>query len=182
MNGHKDDLAKELFNTIFGSDFDPMEMRKDHTGTYKKTNRKYSGGDDDNDDDDDDEGREARPGQNMDEFMEYVDRHMEDWLDSKKSPEAEKLPPITVEDDGSNPTDLQIVEDPVWEKRFDGKKLPIPYWEFFVKGRNAWQKKYTPGVPHGGRYRVYFHTPEGPLERVPAWAPYVLPGKHEIFE
>jgi hypothetical protein len=51
------------------------------------------------------------------------------------------------------------------------------YWEYFVKGRKAWEKKYLPGIPHGGRYRVYLHTPEGPVERVPAWASYVLPGK-----
>jgi hypothetical protein len=38
-------------------------------------------------------------------------------------------------------------------------------------------KKYTPAIPHGSKYRVYFNTPSGPLERVPAWSTYVQPGK-----
>ncbi|KAK4420788.1 1,4-alpha-glucan-branching enzyme 3, chloroplastic/amyloplastic [Sesamum alatum] len=32
-----------------------------------------------------------------------------------------------------------------------------------------------PWIPHGNKYRVYFNTPAGPLERVPAWATYVIP-------
>jgi 1,4-alpha-glucan branching enzyme len=70
----------------------------------------------------------------------------------------------------------------VWAKRVEEKEFPEKYWEHFVKGRKAWEEKYRPGVPHGGRYRVYLHTPEGPLERVPAWASYVLPdtGGNEV--
>nr|GEZ46772.1 1,4-alpha-glucan-branching enzyme 3, chloroplastic/amyloplastic [Tanacetum cinerariifolium] len=39
----------------------------------------------------------------------------------------------------------------------------------------AWVKKYAPGIPHGSKYRVYLNTPNGPLERIPAWATYVNP-------
>ncbi|XP_020088911.1 1,4-alpha-glucan-branching enzyme 3, chloroplastic/amyloplastic-like [Ananas comosus] len=45
------------------------------------------------------------------------------------------------------------------------------------KGRKAWIEKYVPAISHGSRYRIYFNTPEGALERVPAWATYVLPGE-----
>lgn len=65
---------------------------------------------------------------------------------------------------------------PEWTKKFYEKKPPIPYWLETRKGRKAWLKKYIPAVPHGSRYRLYFNTPDGPLERVPAWATYVQPG------
>ncbi|KAL8151657.1 hypothetical protein V2J09_021465 [Rumex salicifolius] len=68
-----------------------------------------------------------------------------------------------------------IVDDPVSREKFRNKKPPIPYWYEIQKGRKAWMKKYAPSIPHGSKYRVYFNTPDGPLERVPAWATYVLP-------
>ncbi|KAL2634992.1 hypothetical protein R1flu_006471 [Riccia fluitans] len=100
----------------------------------------------------------------------------EKWKASKEY-EDYGLPPVAIIDEGPSPTELTVVEDPVWEKRVNAKKNPFPYWELMVKGRKAWEKRYTPGVPHLGRYRVYFHTPDGPLERVSAWANYVLPDK-----
>ncbi|KAL2944699.1 1 4-alpha-glucan-branching enzyme 3 chloroplastic/amyloplastic, partial [Bienertia sinuspersici] len=63
----------------------------------------------------------------------------------------------------------------VIDKKFRKKKPPLAYWFETRKGRKAWLKKYTPCLPHGSKYRVFFNTPEGPLERVPAWATYVLP-------
>ncbi|BBN06440.1 1,4-alpha-glucan branching enzyme [Marchantia polymorpha subsp. ruderalis] len=87
------------------------------------------------------------------------------------------LPPVDIIDEGVSPGELTVVEDPVWEKRVDEKTPPFPYWELIVKGRKAWEKRYSPGIPHLGRYRVYLHTPDGPMERVSAWANYVLPDK-----
>eukprot|EP00250_Pteridium_aquilinum_P019100 c24294_g1_i1 orf=39-2882(+) len=88
------------------------------------------------------------------------------------------LPPTDVIDDGSNSEDsegIHFVDDPVWRKRVLAKKPPLPYWKYLIKGRKAWQDKYIPGIPHGGRYRVYLHTKEGPVERVSAWSTYILP-------
>lgn len=109
-----------------------------------------------------------------------VEKHMEEWLaNNAEAQKGKDLPPITIVDNGSNSDVPELVDDPVWAKRVDEKAFPEQYWEHFVRGRKAWQRKYVPGVPHGGRYRVYFHTPEGPLERVPAWASYVLPGMQQ---
>lgn len=91
------------------------------------------------------------------------------------------LPPTDVlpdEIDETNPQDpecINFVSDPVWRKRVLAKKPPLPYWKYMCKGRKAWQEKYIPGIPHGGRYRVYLHTKEGPVERVSAWSTYILP-------
>lgn len=85
------------------------------------------------------------------------------------------LPPLDVIDDGKVYDIFNVVTDPAWTKKFNSKKIPIPYWLELRKGRKAWLQKYVPGVPHGSRYRVYFNTQNGPLERVPAWATYVLP-------
>ncbi|KAJ6775964.1 protein 14-ALPHA-GLUCAN-BRANCHING ENZYME [Salix koriyanagi] len=65
--------------------------------------------------------------------------------------------------------------DPVWLEKIRAKKPPLPYWFETRKGRQAWLEKYAPAIPHGSKYRVYFNTPSGPLERVPAWATYVQP-------
>eukprot|EP00249_Psilotum_nudum_P012295 c23704_g1_i1 orf=313-3174(-) len=91
--------------------------------------------------------------------------HKEEW----------NLPPIDVIDDGYNQNQLKFVDDPVWREMVSNKKTPLQYWEALQRGRKAWTKKYTPAIPHGSRLRVYFQTPEGPLERIPAWATYILP-------
>lgn len=70
---------------------------------------------------------------------------------------------------------FNVVDDPISREKFRNKKPPLAYWFETRKGRKAWMKKYTPCIPHGSKYRVYFNTPDGPLERVPAWATYVLP-------
>lgn len=93
----------------------------------------------------------------------------------KATQKESNLPPIDVIDDGSDPEHLTFVDDPVWRERVLSKKPPLPYWEYLRKGRKAWQEKYIPAIAHGSRYRIYFHTKEGPLERVSAWSTYVLP-------
>ncbi|CAL0310898.1 unnamed protein product [Lupinus luteus] len=70
---------------------------------------------------------------------------------------------------------FNFVVDPEWRERIRKLKPPLAYWNESRKGRKAWLKKYIPTIPHGSKYRVYFNTPNGPLERVPAWATYVQP-------
>ncbi|KMT12761.1 hypothetical protein BVRB_4g088550 [Beta vulgaris subsp. vulgaris] len=72
-----------------------------------------------------------------------------------------------------------VVDDPISREKFRKKKPPLAYWFETRKGRKAWMKKYNPRLPHGSKYRVYFNTPNGALERVPAWATYVLPDVEE---
>ncbi|KAL4335407.1 hypothetical protein GQ457_07G013250 [Hibiscus cannabinus] len=85
------------------------------------------------------------------------------------------LPPFDVIDNGKEYDIFNVVADPAWQEKFRGKKPPLPYWTETRKGRKAWLKKYVPAIPHGSKYRVYFNTPDGPLERVPAWATFVEP-------
>lgn len=175
LSGHKDDVAMELFRACFGKEFDPVEIVKEVT-RKRKTKSKKESYDDDSDDEDDDDRKEP---ETPEEFRARVESHMEEWLaNNAEAQKGKDLPPIHVVDDGSDPDMMELVDDPVWAKRVLEKGLPDQYWEHFVKGRKAWEKKYLPGIPHGGRHRVYLHTPEGPFERVPAWASYVLPGKH----
>lgn len=101
------------------------------------------------------------------------------WKEQHKDDPPSNLPPCDVivdEKDYSYDADFEVVTTPAWKEKFKNKKPPTPYWLELRKGRKAWLKKYRPGVPHGSKYRVYFNTPSGPLERVPAWATYVLPG------
>ncbi|PIN01725.1 1,4-alpha-glucan branching enzyme/starch branching enzyme II [Handroanthus impetiginosus] len=97
------------------------------------------------------------------------------WKEKHKDDPPSNLPPCDVIDDGKEYDDFEVVSDPVWKEKFKAKKPPIAYWLETRKGRKAWLKKYRPGIPHGSKYRVYFNTPTGPLERVPAWATYVIP-------
>ncbi|CAM8990691.1 unnamed protein product [Rhodiola kirilowii] len=98
------------------------------------------------------------------------------WKEEHKDDPPSNLPPCDVIDDGkSKYGEYNVVTDPVWAAKFAAKKPPLAYWQEICKGRKAWLKKYTPGLPHGAKYRVYFNTPNGPLERVPAWATYVNP-------
>ncbi|XP_057428803.1 1,4-alpha-glucan-branching enzyme 3, chloroplastic/amyloplastic [Lotus japonicus] len=78
-------------------------------------------------------------------------------------------------DSGKEYDVFNVRVDPGWHERVRALEPPIAYWLETRKGRKAWLKKYIPGIPHGSKYRVYFNTPNGPLERVPAWATYVQP-------
>ncbi|XP_031286546.1 1,4-alpha-glucan-branching enzyme 3, chloroplastic/amyloplastic [Pistacia vera] len=97
------------------------------------------------------------------------------WKEEHKDDPPSNLPPLDVIDKGKNYDIYSIESDPLWQEKFRSKEPPIPYWLEVRKGRKAWLKKYTPAIPHGSKYRVYFNTPDGPLERVPAWATYVQP-------
>ncbi|GMP52386.1 hypothetical protein CsSME_00018220 [Camellia sinensis var. sinensis] len=97
------------------------------------------------------------------------------WKEQHKDDPPSNLPRYDVIDDGKVYDIFNIVDDPVSRAKFRAKKPPLAYWLESRKGRKAWLKKYSPAIPHGSKYRVYFNTPDGPLERIPAWAPYVLP-------
>lgn len=91
---------------------------------------------------------------------------------------AEHGPSRTAAIDSGKEYDFyNVIVDPEWPEKIRALEPPVPYWFEMRKGRKAWLKKYSPGIPHGSKYRVYFNTPNGPLERVPAWATYVQPGK-----
>ncbi|KAM3744167.1 hypothetical protein ACB098_06G031900 [Castanea mollissima] len=97
------------------------------------------------------------------------------WKEQHKNDPPSNLPPYDVIDQGKEYDIFNVVSSPEWVKKVFAKKPPLEYWLETRKGRKAWLKKYTPGIPHGSKYRVYFNTPSGPLERVPAWATYVQP-------
>lgn len=98
------------------------------------------------------------------------------WKEQHKDDPSSNLPSYDVIDNGKEYDIFNVVIDPVTREKFKSKKPPIAYWLETRKGRKAWLKKYSPTIPHGSKYRVYFNTPNGPLERVPAWATYVQPG------
>lgn len=100
------------------------------------------------------------------------------WKEQHKDDPPSNLPPVDIIDEGKNYDIFNFPYDPVWKEKFRSKAPPIAYWLETRKGRKAWLNKYTPGLPHGTKYRVYFNTPDGPLERVPAWATYVQPGMY----
>ncbi|XP_024034043.1 1,4-alpha-glucan-branching enzyme 3, chloroplastic/amyloplastic isoform X2 [Citrus clementina] len=97
------------------------------------------------------------------------------WKEQHKDDLPSNLPSYDVIDNGKDYDVFNVASDPRWQEKFRSKEPPIPYWLETRKGRKAWLKKYTPGIPHGSKYRVYFNTPDGPLERIPAWATYVQP-------
>ena len=79
--------------------------------------------------------------------------------------------------DNLQPFDIfNVVTDRASFEKFQVKKPPLAYWVEMRKGRKAWLEKYVPTIPHKDKYRVYFNTPDGALERVPSWATYVLSG------
>ena len=84
-------------------------------------------------------------------------------------------------DSGKEYDIFNVIGDPESYDKFKAKKPPLAYWFETRKGRKAWLKRYTPNIPHASKYRVYFNTPNGPLERVPAWATYVQPGKFNFM-
>ncbi|KAI3496920.1 hypothetical protein L1887_39298 [Cichorium endivia] len=97
------------------------------------------------------------------------------WKEQHKDDRPSNLPSYDVIDSGKEYDVFNVIDDPVSKAKFRAKKPPIAYWLETRKGRKAWLKKYTPGIPHGSKYRVYLNTPNGPLERIPAWATYVNP-------
>ncbi|KAK9133303.1 hypothetical protein Scep_012831 [Stephania cephalantha] len=97
------------------------------------------------------------------------------WKEKHKDDPPSNLPSTHVIDSGKEYDIYNVITGPEWREKFQAKSPPLAYWLEMRKGRKAWLKKYEPGIPHGSKYRVYFNTPGGPLERVPAWATYVLP-------
>lgn len=116
--------------------------------------------------------------QTEEELEELSDPHTryKAWKEQHKDDPPSDIPTFDVIDDGQEHDIFDVVSDPVWREKFRAKKPPIAYWLEIRKGRKAWLKKYIPGIPHGSKYRVYLNTPMGPLERIPAWATYVIPG------
>ncbi|GMN51639.1 hypothetical protein TIFTF001_020786 [Ficus carica] len=104
-----------------------------------------------------------------------------EWKEKHKDDQPSNSPCYDVMDSGKEYDIFNVVLDPLSQEKFKGKKPPLAYWFETRKGRKAWLKKYTPGIPHGSKYRVYFNTPNGPLERVPAWATYVQPGNNYYY-
>ncbi|OMP04390.1 hypothetical protein COLO4_09699 [Corchorus olitorius] len=115
--------------------------------------------------------------QTLEEFEEIADpeTRYKAWKEQHKNDPPSNLPPFDVIDNGKEYDVFNIVSSPEWKEKFRAKKPPLPYWIETRKGRLAWLKKYHPAIPHGSKYRVYFNTPDGPLERVPAWATFVEP-------
>ncbi|KAM7251117.1 hypothetical protein ACFE04_023000 [Oxalis oulophora] len=107
--------------------------------------------------------------------LKDAETRYKEWKEQHKDDPPSHLPPYDVMDNGKEYDVFNVASDPVWRQKVLAKAPPIPYWLETRKGRKAWMKKYIPGVPHGAKYRVYFNTPDGPLERVPAWATYVKP-------
>ncbi|KAJ0593559.1 putative 1,4-alpha-glucan branching enzyme [Helianthus annuus] len=112
--------------------------------------------------------------QTEEELEEMRDRETdyETWKEKHKDDPNFNL---HVLDSGKEYDIFNVIDDPVSKAKFRAKKPPIAYWFETRKGRKAWLKKYAPAIPHGSKYRVYFNTPNGPLERIPAWATYVNP-------
>ncbi|XP_010545514.1 PREDICTED: 1,4-alpha-glucan-branching enzyme 3, chloroplastic/amyloplastic [Tarenaya hassleriana] len=115
--------------------------------------------------------------QTIEELGEMADAETryKQWKEQHKDDPPSNLPPCDVIDQGKPFDIFNVITTPEWTEKFRGKTAPIPYWLETRKGRLAWLKKYIPAVPHGSKYRLYFNTPDGPLERVPAWATYVQP-------
>ncbi|XP_038689237.1 1,4-alpha-glucan-branching enzyme 3, chloroplastic/amyloplastic isoform X2 [Tripterygium wilfordii] len=104
-----------------------------------------------------------------------------DGKEQHKDDPPSNLPPYDVTDNGKYYDVFNIANTREWYEKFRAKSPPLPYWLETCKGRKAWFKKYIPAIPHGSKYRVYFNTPNGPLERVPAWATYVQPDGNQTF-
>lgn len=113
--------------------------------------------------------------QTMEELEDIPDAETryKEWKEQNEN----KLTSYDVIDSGKEYDIYNVIVDPAWKDKISAKKPPLPYWIETRKGRISWLKKYSPAISHGSKYRVYFNTPTGPLERVPAWATYVQPGK-----
>ncbi|XP_040380868.1 1,4-alpha-glucan-branching enzyme 3, chloroplastic/amyloplastic isoform X2 [Oryza brachyantha] len=98
-----------------------------------------------------------------------------EWKALQKDDSASSLPCYDIIDNGQEFDIFNVVTDRVSFEKFQGKSPPLAYWVEMRKGRKAWMEKYVPAISHKDKYRVYFNTPDGALERIPAWATYVLP-------
>ena len=99
-----------------------------------------------------------------------------EWKSLQKADSSSLSPSYDIIDN-LQPFDIfNVVTDRASFEKFQAKKPPLAYWVEMRKGRKAWLEKYVPTIPHKDKYRVYFNTPDGALERVPSWATYVLPG------
>lgn len=124
--------------------------------------------------------------QTEEELSELADpeTRYKEWKETQKNDSVNDQSRFDVIDDGNDGKECdiyQVIDDPISKEKFRAKEPPLPYWIEMRKGRKAWLQKYVPAISHGSRYRVYFNTPDGALERVPAWATYVLPGIFLIF-
>jgi len=77
-------------------------------------------------------------------------------------------PPIEVivtEERGQEP---DLYRDPKWHEYIKSMTEPYPYWLGECKGRAAWERKYSPVVGHGEKWRVALKTGAEWEERVSA--------------
>ncbi|CAN6195153.1 unnamed protein product [Urochloa humidicola] len=98
-----------------------------------------------------------------------------EWKALQKADSSSLSPSYDIVDSGQPFDIFSVVTDRTSFEKFQAKKPPLAYWVEMRKGRMAWLEKYAPTISHKDKYRVYFNTPDGALERVPAWATYVLP-------
>ncbi|TVU10654.1 hypothetical protein EJB05_44198, partial [Eragrostis curvula] len=98
-----------------------------------------------------------------------------EWKASQEADSTSLSPSYDIIDNGQPFDIFNVVTDRASFEKFQAKKPPLAYWVEMRKGRKAWLEKYVPTISHKDKYRVYFNTPDGALERVPAWATYVLP-------
>jgi 1,4-alpha-glucan branching enzyme len=111
----------------------------------------------------------------LDEIPDAQTRYNE-WKALQKTGSSSMSPSYDIIDSGQPFDIFNVVTDRASFEKFQAKKPPLAYWVEMRKGRIAWLEKYVPIISHKDKYRVYFNTPDGALERVPAWATYVLPG------
>ncbi|CAM0149915.1 unnamed protein product [Urochloa decumbens] len=98
-----------------------------------------------------------------------------EWKALQKCDSSSLSPSYDIIDSGQPFDIFNVVTDRASFEKFQAKKPPLAYWVEMRKGRIAWLEKYVPTISHKDKYRIYFNTPDGALERVPAWATYVLP-------
>ncbi|XP_048545342.1 1,4-alpha-glucan-branching enzyme 3, chloroplastic/amyloplastic [Triticum urartu] len=97
------------------------------------------------------------------------------WKATQKDESSSSSPSYDIIDTGQEFGIFNVVTDRASFEKFQAKATPLAYWVEMRKGRKAWIEKYVPAISHKDKYRIYFNTPDGALERVPAWATYVLP-------
>ncbi|KAI4965220.1 hypothetical protein ZWY2020_054982 [Hordeum vulgare] len=97
------------------------------------------------------------------------------WKATQKDESSSSSPSYDIIDTGQEFDIFNFVTDRASFEKFQAKATPLAYWVEMRKGRKAWIEKYVPAISHKDKYRIYFNTPDGALERVPAWATYVLP-------
>jgi 1,4-alpha-glucan branching enzyme len=111
----------------------------------------------------------------LDEIPDAETRY-NNWKATQKDGLSSSSPSYDIIDTGQEFDIFNVVTDRASFEKFQTKAPPLAYWVEMRKGRKAWIEKYVPAISHKDKYRVYFNTPDGALERVPAWATYVLPG------